>query len=445
MRKANKTAIAIHILIASLLLAIGRTHAAPPNDRIVTFNDNAGWCWFQDERAIVIDDKLFIATVANSLGTDGPSRGGNIEITAVDLTDTRPIATTVLHPHLENDDHDAPALLALPDQRILAVYATHGRDELIRYRTSLHPADIAAWQPENQITRDARVTYSNLFLLPNEGRIYNFYRGEQWNPNWIVSDDLGQTWRYGGRLIAFDGRPYVKYASDSRDTIHFITTEHHPHTFPNSIYHAYLKAGKLYQSDGTVIADLSEAPIKPEQMTRVFPGDPNNVAWTCDIHLDDQGHPYIAYSVQKQMDRDRISYRYARWDGRTWHDHRLAHAGTALYEREAHYAGLLALHPADPDTVYIATDAHPTTGRPLISRQDHRRHYEIFAGHTPAAGATWNWTPITQHSSLDNIRPIVPLDNAGRTILLWLRGTYTTYTQYDLDLVGIIDPPKPTS
>jgi hypothetical protein len=428
----------LHILIAPLLLAISKTHAAPLDTRIVTLNDNAGWCWFQDERAIVIDDKLFVASVANSLGTDGAHRGGNIQITSVDLTNGEPLATTVLHAGLENDDHDAPALLALPDKRILALYARHGRDELIRHKTSLHPADITAWQPERQITRDARVTYSNLFLLPSEGRIYNFYRGENWNPNWIISDDLGKNWHYGGRLIAFDGRPYVKYASNNRDTIHFIATEHHPHSFPNSIYHACLKAGKLHKSDGTVICNLDEAPIKPEQATKVFPGDKDNVAWACDIHLDNRDRPYIAYTVQKQMDRDRIHYRYARWDGRTWNDHFLAHAGTALYEREAHYAGLLALHPADPDRVYIATDADPATGQPLISRQDNQRHYEIFAGHTRDSGATWNWEPITHDSNVDNIRPIIPIDKGKRTILLWLRGMLTSYTKYDLDLVGII-------
>ena len=177
-------------------------------------------------------------------------------------------------------------------------------------------------------------------------------------------------------------------------------------------------------------------------MTRVFAGDRDRVAWTCDIHLDKHGHPFTAYTVQKHMDGARIHYRYAWWDGRTWNDRFLAHAGTALYEREAHYAGLIALDPADPTTVYISTDADPTTGRPLISRKDNKRHYEIFTGRTPDRGTTWKWTPITKDSDVDNIRPIVPIGNDNPTILLWLRGTYTSYTEYDLDVVGIIGTPS---
>src|SRR5205814_911170 len=42
------------------------------------------------------------------------------------------------------------------------------------------------------------VTYSNLFRFPN-GRIYDFYRGFGYDPNYMFSDDDGRTWKYGGR------------------------------------------------------------------------------------------------------------------------------------------------------------------------------------------------------------------------------------------------------
>ena len=434
--------VTIVIAIMSLWLGAPPGRAASSNRQIVTLNDNGGWCWFQDERAIVVGEQLVFGSVANALGTNGTERGGNIEVTTVDLTGTNATVTTVLRAHLENDDHAAPALLALPDGRLLAVYARHGRDKLMRYSLSSHPADAATWQPERQASRNAGVTYSNLFCLPSEGRgagrIYDFYRGEQWNPNWIFSDDLGESWHYGGRLIAFEGRPYLKYASNRHDTIHFVTTEHHPHNYANSIYHAYLKDGKLHRSDGTAICALSEAPIKPKQATRIFAGDKDHVAWMCDIHLDVDGRPCLAYSVQKQLDPNEIHYRYARWDGHTWNDRFLAHAGTALYKGEEHYCGLVALDPADPSRLYISTDADPVTGRPLVSQRDRKRHYEIFAGRTHDAGATWTWSPVTRDSDADNLRPVVPIGCGTRTILLWLRGTYTSFTKYDLDIVGIV-------
>ena len=53
-------------------------------------------------------------------------------------------------------------------------------------------------------------------------------------------------------------------------------------------------------------------------------------------------------------------------------------------------------------------------------------------------GASWQWTPVTQNSSADNLRPIIPIWEPGRTALLWARGILRSYTDYDLELVGRI-------
>ena len=75
------------------------------------------------------------------------------------------------------------------------------------------------------------MTYSNLHYLSSEnegqGRIYNFFRGldRTFKPSYMFSDDGGLNWRTGNVFIdvpaAFRHRPYVKYASDNEDTIHF--------------------------------------------------------------------------------------------------------------------------------------------------------------------------------------------------------------------------------
>ena len=96
------------------------------------------------------------------------------------------------------------------------------------------------------------------------------------------------------------------------------------------------------------------------------------------------------------------------------------------------------LDPTDASVVYISTNANPTTGAALTSTADGRRHYEIFRGDTTNAGDSWQWTPVTSNSTLDNLRPIVVSDGAARKVLLWLRGTYRAYTDYQQQVLMLI-------
>ena len=262
----------------------------------------------------------------------GAERAGNIELTTFDLARQGRPTTTVLHAGLEDDDHDTPALLALPDERILAIYATHGSDKLIRYRRSTGPEDGMTWEPETPgRARRRRDLFQPLFAVRGQPRPWATLR---LLPGRALEPELDHL-RRPGRDLAIRrtldrfrrSGPYVKYASNGRDAIHFVATEHHPHNYPNSLYHGYLKDGRIHRSDSTVICPVSDAPIRPEQATMVFAGDEDHVAWMCDIHLDENELPCVVYSVQKQLDPNEISYRYARWDGRTWQNHFLAHAG----------------------------------------------------------------------------------------------------------------------
>ena len=86
----------------------------------------------------------------------------------------------------------------------------------------------------------------------------------------------------------------------------------------------------------------------------------------------------------------------------------------------------------------ISTDVHPETGVPLISGADGQQHHELFEGITTDGGApgTGRRSPPTRHA--DNLRPIIPIWDSDQRALLWLRGVYTKYTEYDLDVVAMI-------
>lgn len=434
----------IVLLISALAVAscsISSVSSQNAEPRIRTFKKNGAWCWFQDERAIIDGNKLIFATVTHKLGSGGNDRHGNMEVTTCNLEE-KSSETVVLHEKLGADDHNVPALLELDNGRYLAVYSKHSKDNLIRSRVSKQPGDSLNWSDEQTFEAQGGVTYSNLFQLSAEDhRIYNFYRGKGSDPNYIYYDYQDNSWTRGGRLLAAPGRPYLKYTSNMEDTIHFVTTEQHPNKFDNSIYHGVFRDQTVYTSNGEKVAELKDqktSPIKPPQLTRVYKGDENHVAWTVDLHLDQNGLPYTVFSVQFNKNPKDHRYFYGRWNGTEWEVHEMAYAGSNLYGSQKDYTGLAALDPDNPNVVYISTDVHPETNEPLISSADDERHYEIFRGETEDRGETWQWTPVTKNSEQDQLRPIIPKWNRNYTAVLWLRGTYTGYKKFDLNVVGFI-------
>ena len=425
-----------------LLAIIAACGAICSAAELMTFNNNGAWCWYQDERVIIHDNKLIMGSVACGSGTGGSSRNGNIEVTTYDLVNGGSPSTFVLHANLQSDDHDLPAFLAMPDGKILAMYTRHLSDYYIRYRITTNPNDTSAWDSEVILTREASTSYSNIFRLSGEnGRIYDFYRGENFNPNYIISDDNGQSWSYGGHLIRKDNhRPYVKYCSNNVDKVHFITTEGHPRDYNNSVYHGYIYNGGIYKTDGTKLGDLADGPVAPESLTKLHDGSAESVGWTTDIHLDENENPVVAFTSQVDGVGLDIRYFYGRWDGSNWHINEMCYGGTRLYSGEDDYSGLIAIDPQDVTTVYISVNVNPYNGEPLISSADNQQHWEIFRGTTADMGASWEWKPITLNSTDDNIRPIVPIWDGDYTILLWNKGTYTTYTNFDMDVVGMFGP-----
>jgi hypothetical protein len=410
---------------------------------LVQLNDNGAWSWFMDPRVIIDEGKLIAGSVraigSNQANTTDP-RWGNVEISVYDIGSGR-VQTTVLHPHLEQDDHDAPAFLKRRDGSYLAVYSKHTKERRMYYRIS-EPHNPLVWSAarvaetpgEDAPVQGNNATYANLFRMPS-GRIYNFIRAYHHEPNYMYSDDDGDTWTYGGHWLHGKGgySPYLKYAYDGKGTVHFVATEDHPRNFDNNLYHGYLKDNALFLSDGTKIGPLStttEAPIATWDFTKVFAADPDHVAWMVDIRLDRTDRPYVLFSTQRDgrglprgqggMD---LRYHYARWDGAAWHHEEIAHAGRRLYPTEDDYSGLAALDPNNPNVVYISTDADPVSGAPLVSAADSTRHYELFRGERGTNG-TWTWTPFTRNSTFDNLRPVIPSWNDPRTAIVWMRGKY---------------------
>ena len=417
-------------------------------DDAIVLNDNGAWSWFEDERAVfdASAGSLLVSSVADAAGEGGPARDGNVELVAYHLATGTP-TRTVLHAHLEADDHNSASLYVRPDGRYVAMYAKHGTDTLTRWRISATPGVAQGWQPERTLDHGSGVTYSNIYAA--NGVLHAFVRAAGGDPYLLLSKDQGATWQAEGRVLDGRGAPYVRYAVDHHGRIHLLTTEHHPREAPTSVFHGMIVEGRLLRSDGTVVdADLSdEFAVRPEQLTKVYGTAGTDRAWTVDLNVDQLGRPHAVFSVSTSASA-RASlggtsartndYWYAWFDGAAWSSHFLAHAGNALYRNEPYYTGLVTLDTSDPRRVVVSTDVDPETGEPLVSSADGKQHHELFEGITADGGSTWQWQSITVDSTMDNLRPIIPISVGDHSALVWLRGSYFTYNDYDLEVVGVI-------
>lgn len=410
------------------------------------FMEEGGWCWFQDPRAIVSNGKLFIGSVRGN-------GEGEALVGVYDLELDKAMGSVVMNPQFGRNDHNSPVFHARPDGSVLAVYALHGKDRFHRSRIS-NPENPLEWSEEVKHERPSpnekdKVTYMNLYELKDEGLLYNFYRSIEYNPTFVTSEDGGETWSKPQHFIRNEvegrHRPYARYTSNGKDTIYVSFTDAHPRKFGNSIYFFEYRDGKFYRADGTVVKELqADGPIRPSETDRVYHGSMTSekpegfeysvlgAAWTSSIAVDSKGYPHIAYSVHMSLQDHR--YRIASWDGTQWVDREVAYGGSALYPRESSYTGLISLDPVDPEIVYISTDVDPSSGESIGG------NHEIYRASITQDDElkSISWHAVTENSPVRNIRPMVVRDGNKR-IVLWNRGEFKNYVNYQLDVVGVIE------
>jgi hypothetical protein len=400
----------------------------------VVLNPDGAYCWFQDERALVHGQSMTLASI---------TRHGHLQTTTWNFRDGS-VFLSDLARDFTADDHNVAGLLLRDDGRLMAFYAQHNAEARMHYRVTRRRGDPRTWGREESFDAGAAggFTYANPFQMSAErGRLYNFWRGIDFNPTWSASDDRGKTWSKGANHIYYrkGERPYVKYASNGRDTIHFAFTEAHPNR-PGltSLYHALYSRGRLCRSDWSRIRALTDGPITPAEATKVYDGtNPlTGEAWVWDIALDASEKPVIAYT--SHPDPQDIRYRYARWNGRAWVDCQVGFAGRHLYRGEEYYAGGICIDPDHPEVLYLSSSVNPQDGSPTTAGR-----FEIYRATSADEGRTWHFLPLTTNSAVDNLRPIVPAGHPGQTFAVWFRGSYRTYTDFDTELVALTDAKLP--
>jgi autotransporter-associated beta strand protein len=449
----------IKLLIYFCLLVLPRLTFGQTNF-VILANDGA-WTWFNDPRALFHNGTLYF-------GYDRAADGKTV-LSALNLQSGN-VTNLWASSYSQTDDHDVPGLLVKDDGTMLAIYSRHQSDQYFFYRlsTSTNPASASDWGAEQTIpATGASMTYANPFQLSSEnGRIYDFCRNLNYNPTVLTSANGGATWSSPQILIQTgtgSTRPYVKYCSDYNQRIDFLYTDAHPDNDPTSLYHMYYQNGAFYQTDGTFLKSFSDLPILHDsgergtviyQYSEAAQSDPNQWiptgrAWCWQIGYQTNGYPVCVFQVKvdnvtgSTWSDARIYYYYARWTGTNWQKRFIAHAGRPLYNGQPDYGGGICFDPQNPSTIYISTDAEnpfdlsTTTNVPLGA------NYEIWKGITADGGLTFAWQPMTGNSTVDNLRPYVPRYFGGEPCVLWFRRTYTSYTSFNTEMVGLFTTKVP--
>ena len=398
-------------------------------DYQVITRDGAG-CWFSDPRAIYVDDKMFGGFV---------DKEGSIWAFCYDPS-TCQSKQYKLFNKLDYDDHANPSIMALSDQRLVLFFSAHGgtKNSPIYYAVSKYPSDISSWEEVQEINPEMEgslgVCYTNPVMLSDENnRVYLFFRGRDFKPTCIYTDDL-KTWSQPINLVRNDpgygqgGRPYTKITTNHKDKIFFAFTDAHPRDrATNSIYFMMYKNGKICKADGTVVSETLGS-IIPSQVDKVYDATRTfDKAWIWDIAFDESEKPILVYA--RFSDRDnKHSYWYARWNGIKWENHKITDAGQWFQrteyvkekpEYECNYSGGVYLDHENPNILY--------TSRPINDR------FEIEKWTFTGGKQKWITEAITYQSEKDNVRPFVVRNHRGsQPSVLWMYNyKYPGFKAYD--------------
>ncbi|MCD8048290.1 MAG: DNRLRE domain-containing protein [Clostridia bacterium] len=396
-------------------------------------DDEGSWCWFADSRSLHHDNE--------ELGINNTYVGyidvhGSIKAMQYNHN-TDEISYVLVRSNFQPDDHDNPAFLVLPDDRVMIIYSRHTDEKAFYYRISQVAGDITTLGEEHKLVTSANTTYPNPFILSDDpDHIYLCWRGTNWHPTIAQlsmpdeNDEISFTW--GPKQIVSSSaqssgcRPYAKYVSDGVSKIHITYSATHPDNInPVSLYYNYIDINDMTVRDinGTVKATLSSSPFKVDntETDSAFVVDDRSTSqrgWVWDIALD--GDTPVIAMVRINSDKTQHDYYYAKydWDTQSWTKTYIADGGGWFHQSstEKCYSGGMSIDHDDPSIIYAS---YPVEG--LFGEV-----YEIVKITMSEDGSeVVSREYITQNSEKNNIRPYAISGASDDEIkLVWLNGDY---------------------
>lgn len=172
-------------------------HLPPPLPLIA----DMGWCWWTRPRATRIGDVIYFGAI---------DCNGGIVAATYDLKAGVPSSRQVLAA-FEADDHNNPALFAVPGRPLICFYSRHDAEEGLRYRISTRPLDLADWQPEQSLTFGGSTTYAQVHQVGETLHLFTRVNETRWG--WCQSGDWAKSWDAPRDFLSFDTDQQVYMAT----------------------------------------------------------------------------------------------------------------------------------------------------------------------------------------------------------------------------------------
>ena len=258
-------------LLRSGLLGVGflwvvASMQAQTNFAVLT--SDGAWTWFNDSRALFNNGALYFGYTR--------AADGRVVLSALDLPSGK---VTNLWTSSLTQEATTMSRVYWPNRTARCSPFIHATRTTSFLPTDFPPAPLRSRPPPRARTihshpharRIRNHVHAPLSLTPESGRVYNFARYLNYNPNVFTSSDGGATWSTPQILIQTgtgSTRPYVKYCSDNNSRIDLIYTDAHPDNFTTSLYHLYYQGGSFLQSDGTFLKSFANLPILHDSVER---------------------------------------------------------------------------------------------------------------------------------------------------------------------------------
>lgn len=376
----------------------------------------AGWNWFNRPVGAFYNNVTYYGWI---------DIDGDAGISAFNHTSGSTSSFT-LHSNLDDDDHCAPAVIIMPNGKIIAFYSTHNEDEYIRWRVSTNAESIASWETEDNFATDAWACYPQPYYLPDEDLLYVFYRGYNgtlayWG--YRTSDDYTATFSsenviywgipYGG----YNPSPYTIPVLNGEDRFDFSVTRASQDTTPHrNVWHYYYQDGSFYQSDGTLICADSELPFSLEDdATCIYNSTVTGYdCWVEDTSVDpNTGYPVIGFAEFIDADDEHL-YHYAYWNGTAWTDEVMCDGGGAMCmdPSQYYYSGGIAISRTNVSIVFASVGSDDND-------------FDILKFETGDSGETWISETVCG-SDVICARPQIITDGENDELIFW-EGTYPDF------------------